>query len=469
MKKKKIAKSVKFHGIADKGLVVGRNDEGQVFFVENAVPGDVADVTVLRKRKGVPFGTINQFISYSDERVQPVCTHFDHCGGCKWQNLDYNAQIRYKSVNVVDAIRKIGKQDPDLVQPAMGSEINLYYRNKMEYTFSNKRWLTYEELNSGEEFTERDAVGFHISGAFDKVLDITQCHLQDLRANDIRNFIRDYAKENDLSFFDLREQKGLLRTLIIRNTTLDEWMVTMVFFENKKKEIKALMQNIEEKFSWITALQYIINNKKNDTIFDQEIIPVKGNSSIREKLGHVYFDIGVKSFFQTNTRQAERLYSTAKEFAELKGDELVFDLYTGLGSIALYIADRCRFVVGIEEVEPAIEDAWHNSRLNNIKNVDFYAGDVKDLFNNTLIEKFGKPDVIITDPPRAGMHADVVDMLLNVEAPKLVYVSCNPSTQARDIQILSTKYELMKVQPVDMFPHTHHIESVALLKLRSNP
>lgn len=466
MRKKKIARSVKFHGIADKGLVVGKNQEGQVFFVENAVPGDVADVTVLRKKKGIPFGVIDEFISYSDERVEVKCTHFEHCGGCKWQNLDYGAQTKYKGINVVDAIRKIAKQDPELVHQTMGAEYNLYYRNKMEYTFSNKRWLTYEELNSDKEFAERDAVGFHISGAFDKVLDITECHLQDLRANDIRNFVRDYAKENKLEFFDLRQQKGLLRTLIIRNTTLDEWMVTMVFFENKKKEIKALMNAIEEKFPWITALQYIINSKKNDTIFDQEIISVKGNASIREKLGSVYFDIGVKSFFQTNTRQAERLYSVAKEYAGLQGDELVFDLYTGLGSIALYVAGQCRFVVGIEEVEPAIKDAWHNSKLNNIENVDFYAGDVKDLFNNTLIEKFGKPDVIITDPPRAGMHTDVVEMLLNVEAPKIVYVSCNPSTQARDIELLSAKYELIKVQPVDMFPHTHHIESVALLTLK---
>ncbi len=460
-------KDVKFHGIADKGLAVGRNEEGKVFFVENAVPGDVADVFVLRNKKGVPFGFAQEITTFSDERVIAPCPHFDYCGGCKWQNLNYQSQLKYKQINVVDAVRKIAKQDPELVLDAVGSEKIFEYRNKLEFTFSNKRWLTPEEIKSEAEVNERDAVGFHISGAFDKVLDIFSCQLQDNKSNEIRNFIRDFAIENELSFFDLRIQKGLLRTLIIRNTTLGEWMVTMVFFENNKKQIQILLEAVKERFPDLTSIQYIVNAKKNDTIFDQEAHLFHGKRTIREKLGHVYFDIGVKSFFQTNTLQAEQLYSITKDFAGLQGDELVFDLYTGLGSIALYVADQCRFVVGIEEVEPAIADAKLNCELNNISNAAFYAGDVKDLFNETLIQKYGKPDVIITDPPRAGMHGDVVDMLLNIAPKKIVYVSCNPSTQARDIQLLSAKYNLVKLQPVDMFPHTHHIESVALLTLKT--
>jgi 23S rRNA (uracil1939-C5)-methyltransferase len=464
--RKKWVKGVVFHGIADKGMCVGKDPEGRVLFAEGAVPGDEADVFVLRNKKGVPFGIVKEVKTLSQERTAAPCIHFQHCGGCKWQNLTYQAQLKYKTIAVKDAIRKIAKLDDALVLPALGSDLVFGYRNKLEFTFSNKRWLKPEELHSEEEISDRNALGFHIAGAFDKVLDIKKCLLQDDFSNVIRNHIRAYAEREGLSFFDLRAQKGLLRTLIIRNTTLGEWMVTLVFFENKKDLILPLMKELQTTFPQITALQYIVNDKKNDTIFDQEVVHFAGKTSIRERLGSVYFDIGVKSFFQTNTLQAKVLYDIVKDFAGLKGEELVFDLYTGLGSIALYLANQCRQVVGIEEVAPAIEDAWKNTELNGIKNASFYAGDVKDLFTHSLIEKYGRPQIVITDPPRAGMHKDVVDMLLATEAEKIVYVSCNPSTQARDLALLSEKYRVEKIQPVDMFPHTHHIESVALLKLK---
>jgi 23S rRNA (uracil1939-C5)-methyltransferase len=464
--RKKWVKGVVFHGIADKGMCVGKDDTGKVIFAEGAVPGDTADVFVLRNKKGVPFGFVKEVQTLSEERTLAICQHFDHCGGCKWQNLKYSAQLKYKTVNVKDAVRKIAKMKESLVLPAIGSEEIFHYRNKLEFTFSNKRWLKPEELGIEGEISDRNGLGFHISGAFDKVLDIRACLLQDDFSNTLRNHIREYAEREDLSFFDLRQQEGLLRTLVIRNTTLGEWMVTLVFFENRKEQILPLMKNLQTTFPQITSLQYIINDKKNDTIFDRDVIPYAGKTSIREQLGPLYFDIGVKSFFQTNTSQAKVLYDIVKEYANLKGGELVFDLYTGLGSIALYVADQCKQVVGIEEVSAAIEDAWQNAQLNSIINASFYAGDVKDLFTHSLVEKYGKPDVVITDPPRAGMHKEVVDMLLSTAASTIVYVSCNPSTQARDLALLNEKYDVEKIQPVDMFPHTHHIESVALLRLR---
>lgn len=467
-RKKKSIQNLLITGIADKGKAVGRTEDGQVIFVERAVPGDVVDVLVIRKKKSMSEAVVTKFVSYSDQRIAAPCAHFGVCGGCKWQNLGYEAQLTHKFQTVKDCIRRIAKLDPDLISPIIGCVDNLHYRNKLEYSFSDRRWITTEEATTDEHITQLGAVGFHRPGSFDKIVDIEKCHLQDDLSNRIRNHVRTLAHEHKLSFYNIRAHHGFLRNMIVRNTTLGDWMVIMIFGEDDQDGIHLVLNDLKKYFPEITSLFYVVNTKVNDTIYDQTTHLVAGNPYILEKLGDVTYKVGPKSFFQTNPLQAKTLFDVAKDFAELQPDDTVYDLYTGLGSIALYIAQSVKNVVGIEEVEAAITDAKANMEFNNITNATFYAGDVKDILNPKFIKKHGHPRVVITDPPRIGMHPDVVETLLTLEAERIVYISCNPATQARDLLLLSAKYDTTKVQPVDMFPHTHHIESVAQLTLKKS-
>lgn len=451
--------------VADRGKSVAKDENGVVYFVDKAVPGDVVDILVLRKKKSFFQGVVKEYKKLSEDRVDPVCEYFGTCGGCKWQNLSYESQLKYKQNTVINAMTRIGKIDASIVQPIRGVEHIFNYRNKLEYSFSSKRWLTDEEIAKDGKIDQSPALGFHAPGAFDKVVDIQKCHLQEDLSNEIRNFMRTFTHAHEMEYYDARANTGLMRNVIVRNTTLNQWMV-IVSFGKKDDRNKELLAAMKEKFPQITSLYYVINQKKNDTILDQDILLYHGESYIVEQLGDVKYKIGPKSFFQTNTHQAKVLFDTVMEFAELKGEENVYDLYTGLGSIALYVSQQAKHVTGIEEVAPAIEDAKENARLNNIENTTFFAGDVKDILTDAFSDKHGKPDLVITDPPRAGMHKDVVHTLLKLESPRIVYVSCNPATQARDLELLSEKYNTIKMQPVDMFPHTHHIENVALLELK---
>jgi 23S rRNA (uracil1939-C5)-methyltransferase len=456
---------VVFHGIADKGQCVGKSASGDTVFAIGPVPGDKALVRVFKKRKTYFSGIVVSYLSHSADRTQPACTHFTQCGGCKWQHLDYRVQLEQKEQVVKDAITRIGKLSVDRFRPILPADPIYFYRNKMEFTFSTRRWLTDTEMTMGEN-KEAPVLGFHPPGSFDKVVDIRHCSLQQEPANHIRNTIRTIALSHKLSFYDSRNHEGFLRTLMIRVTTLGEIMVVIAFGAGESKKISLFVREVSNTLPEITSLYYCVNTKKNDSLYDLEMHHLSGKSTIRECLGPITYQIGPKSFFQTNTRQAVNLYEVVKEFANLSGSEMVYDLYTGLGSIALYLAAHARHIVGIEEIPAAIEDAKKNAQDNNIENVDFIAGDVRFLFQTTLIHQFGKPELIITDPPRAGMHPEVVAFLLTVEAPKIIYVSCDPATQARDLQILSEKYHILHMQPVDMFPHTHHIENVALLALK---
>lgn len=460
-----ILPAVEMTGIADKGLCVGRHEGGKVVFVENAAPGDVADVRVFKRTKAYYLASPVLFHRYSVDRVQPFCSHYGVCGGCKWQHLGYEAQLRHKTQVVQDALQRIGKVEVGEWLPMLGAQSDTFYRNKLEFAFSNKRWLTVEELEQGLE-KDADVLGFHRPGAFDKVLDIEKCWLQPEPSNAIRNGIKAIALAQGLSFYDLKGQHGLLRNLMLRITSLGEVMALISFGESQPEQIKGLLDEVLRQFPQITTLCYCINTKSNDTIYDLEVLTHHGKGYVEEMLGAVKFRIGPKSFFQTNTAQATRLYDVVVDFAQLQGHENVYDLYTGIGSIALYVARRCKKVVGIEEIEAAIDDARENAALNQIENVAFYAGDVRHMLTNEFARQHGRPDLLITDPPRAGMHPDVVRMLLELESPRIVYVSCNPATQARDVQLLGEKYDVLKVQPVDMFPHTHHMESVALLQLK---
>jgi len=465
---KKIFENVLITGIADKGRAIGRTAEGQVIFTEGPVPGDVVDILALRKRKGFLEGVVNTYHTLSDERTVPLCPHFGVCGGCKWQHLSYQSQLKYKYQVVKDNMTRIARLPESIVLPVLPCKDVFYYRNKLEYSFSDKRWITEEEVNSGKEIHQSPALGFHRPGFFEKIVDITTCKLQDSRSDEIRNFVREFTLTNDYTYYDVKQHNGLMRNMIIRNSTLDEWMVVVIFGQNDEKRISALMEALRNKFSFINSLHYVVNTKWNDTIFDLDIKLFHGRSYITEQLGDVAYQIGPKSFFQTNSKQAVALFDIAVGFADVGPDDIVYDLYTGLGSIALYMASKIKKVIGIEEIEPAIADARHNMELNNIPNAIFYSGDVKDLLNRDFMLKHGKPDVVITDPPRAGMHEKVIQTLLQMESPKIIYVSCNPATQARDLALLSEKYEVLEVQPVDMFPHTHHVESVANLRLKKS-
>ncbi len=463
--KNQILEKVRITGIADKGKAVGRTHLGEVVFVDDAVPGDLVDVRVIRKKKSLAEGVVIQFQELSLDRVTPSCRHFGICGGCKWQHLDYQAQLLHKEQTVRDCMQRIARLDPQIVLPIIGCSENFRYRNKLEFSFSNRRWLTKEETQSEDDLSGQGALGFHRPGFFDKIVAIEECLLQDPLSNDIRNFVREYTLQQNLTYFDPRAHEGLMRNMIVRNTTLGEWMVIVVFGYRDEEVIESMMSAIQVAFPQITSLLYVINEKNNDTIFDREVFTWHGRPYIVEKLGHTEYRIGPKSFFQTNPKQAMTLFDVAREFAEFSKEDNVYDLYTGLGSIALYISEDVAQVTGIEEIPEAIADAHINKELNKITNASFYAGDVKDLLNEDFIQRHGKADVIITDPPRQGMHEKVVETILELETPRIVYISCNPATQARDLALLSKKYTVTKVQPVDMFPHTHHIESVAQLVL----
>ena len=435
-----------------------------VVFVPMLIPGDLVDLRVIRKRKKYLEGKVIRFHKYSDDRIEPLCSHFGICGGCKWQHLPYNLQLRFKEKQVRDNLKRIGKTELPDIKPIIGSDDIFLYRNKLEYTFSNKRWLTKEEVESGTEFDRENALGFHIPGLFDKVLDIKECHLQPEPTNQIRNAVKEYAHLHSLEFFDLREQKGFLRNLVIRNSLDGNVMVIAVFFHEDIEKREGLLDYLSSEFPQITSLMYVINSKRNDSLNDQDPILYRGENHLVEYMDGLKFRIGPKSFYQTNTKQALKLYNVAREFAGLTGKEVVYDLYTGTGTIANFIAGSAGKVIGIEYVEDAIADAEINSEINNIKNTFFFSGDMKDVLSEQFILDNGKPDVIITDPPRAGMHEDVVKILSRSGAERIVYVSCNPSTQARDILLLSENYHVAEVQPVEMFPHTHHVENVVLLK-----
>lgn len=449
--------------IAEEGKGVAKADE-LVVFVDKAVPGDIVDVKIVKKKKNFAEAVIETLHTASDLRTDPFCEHFGTCGGCKWQHMQYDAQLHFKQKNVEAALQRLAKVDTSSMEPILGSAENKYYRNKLEYTFSNKRWLNAQDMTDREDL-EMNALGFHVPLRFDKILDIQHCYLQAEPSNTLRNEVRAYALKNELSFYDLRNHEGSLRNLIIRTSSTGEVMVVVVFAYAEPEQVNGLMEHLKVNFPEITSLLYILNQKKNDTIFDQDVITYAGRDYIFEEMNGLKFKIGAKSFYQTNSLQAHELYKITKEFAGFKGDELVYDLYTGAGTIANFIAGSVKQVIGVEYVPTAIEDAKFNSELNGIQNTVFYAGDMKDILTTDFIAAHGKPDVVITDPPRAGMHTDVVERLLEMEAEKIVYVSCNAATQARDLALLKEKYEVSRIKPVDMFPHTQHVENVVLLNL----
>ena len=440
-----------------------------VIFVPYVVPGDVVDLQLKRKKNHYAEAVAVKFHEFSPKRAVPFCKHYGICGGCKWQVLPYEEQLKYKQKQVFDNLTRIGKIELPEITPIMGSKKSQFYRNKLEFTFSNKRWLTDEEVKMDVKYDQMNAVGFHIPGAFDKVLAIDECWLQDDISNQIRNAVRDYAYEHDFSFYNIRQQEGLLRNLMIRTSSTGELMVLLqcrVENDNDLNKVKELLTFVSEKFPEITSLLYVINNKCNDTINDLDVVVFKGNDHIFEEMEGLKFKIGAKSFYQTNSEQAYELYKVTRDFAGLTGSELVYDLYTGTGTIANFVSKKASKVIGIEYVPEAIEDAKVNSQINGIENTLFYAGDMKDILTQEFINEHGRPDVIITDPPRAGMHNDVIDTILFAEPKRIVYVSCNPATQARDLSLLDVKYSVKAIQPVDMFPHTHHVENVVLLEKR---
>ena len=449
--------------IAEEGKGVAKADE-LVVFVDKAVPGDVVDVRLVKKKKNFAEAVIEELHTASPFRTDPFCQHFGVCGGCKWQHMQYDAQLNFKYKNVEAALQRLAKVDTTSMEPILGSAENKYYRNKLEYTFSNKRWLDKVDMDDRDDL-ELNALGFHVPGRFDKILDIQHCYLQAEPSNTFRNQVRAYALRTGLTFYDLRNHEGNLRNLIIRTSSTGEVMVAVIFAYVEQSEIDGLMEYLKVNFPEITSLQYIVNQKKNDTIFDQDVVTYAGRDHIFEEMDGLKFKIGIKSFYQTNSAQAHELYKITRDFAGFTGNELVYDLYTGAGTIANFVARNVKQVVGIEYVPTAIEDAKFNSQLNGIDNAIFYAGDMKDILTADFISAHGKPDVVITDPPRAGMHTAVVERLLEMEAEKIVYVSCNAATQARDLALLKEKYQVARIKPVDMFPHTQHVENVVLLTL----
>jgi 23S rRNA (uracil1939-C5)-methyltransferase len=457
-----VLEKVTITDIGAEGKAIARVDK-MVVFVPMLIPGDVADIKVIRKRKKYIEGVAVRIHEYSPLRIEPVCTHFGICGGCKWQHLPYEQQLKWKEKQVFDNLTRIGGIDLQSINPIIGSDDVLYYRNKLEYTFSDRRWISREEIMTGDRIEKEDALGFHIPGVFDKVLDLEFCHLQPEPTNAIRNAVKRYSAEKGLQYYDLREQRGFLRNLIVRNSLAGEVMVIVVFGTDEKEKREDLLDFLGSEFPAVSSLMYIINTKRNDSISDQVVLPYKGKDHLTEYIGGLQFRVGPKSFYQTNTRQGAVLYGIVKELASLTGSETVYDLYTGTGTIANFIAGSARHVTGIEYVEEAIADARRNSEINGIKNTSFFAGDIKDVMSEHFMADNGRPDIIITDPPRAGMHADVVKSILSAAPDRIVYVSCNPATQARDVKLLGESYKVAAVQPVDMFPQTHHVENVALL------
>ncbi len=460
-KKNIIAEKVKVEAFASEGKCIVRVD-GKVTFVKGVAPGDVIDLQVTRKKKNYQEGIATRIIEYSNERSNSFCDHYGLCGGCKWQHLRYEKQLEYKRQQVIDNLERIGGIPLPEVAATLPSPRTKYYRNKLEFTFSPNRWLTNEEIRSGEKF-DRNGLGFHLPGKFDKILDIKMCHLQPEPSNAIKNEIRSYALANGLSFYDLNTHKGFLRNLIIRTSTAGEVMVILQAGDDQPAILKKLLEHIVNSFPGITSLYYVVNKKKNETFHDLDVVLFHGSPYITEKIEGLEFRIGPKSFFQTNPEQAGHLYKHAKAFANLTGEETVFDLYSGTGTIALYMAQNAKKVIGMESIPEAVEDAKTNALINKIENVEFLEGDIKELLHSTVIGKFGRPDLLITDPPRAGMHPGVISSLLDLGPPAIVYISCNPATQARDVALLSGKYRIKAVQPVDMFPHTPHVENIVLL------
>lgn len=463
--KKFVIKGLPILDYASEGKSLGKID-GKVIFVEGAVPGDVADIFITKNKKDWAEGKAINFTAYSTERVQPFCKHFGVCGGCKWQMLPYQKQLHYKQQEAEQILKRIGKTDLPQILPIIGSANTIYYRNKLEFTFSNKRYLTSEEINKAQQIPQENALGYHAPAIFDKIIDIHECWLMDDVNNLIRNSLRDYAAENKLSYYDIKEHKGFLRNIIIRHCTTGELMINLIFGYDDTEEIKKILNYLLEKIPSITTLLFTINPKWNDSINDLSPQIFSGNGYITEMLGEFKFKISPKSFFQTNTTQAVKLYEAANNFAGLSGNEIVYDLYCGTGSIGIFLSKQAKKIIGIDVIEESINDANENAALNNISHAQFFAGDVIKVCNQDFFNKHGSPDVIITDPPRAGMHEKLIAMLLKTMAPKIVYISCNIATQARDINLLSENYNVEKVQPLDMFPHTHHIECIVLLKLK---
>jgi 23S rRNA (uracil1939-C5)-methyltransferase len=465
-RKKLVLENIPVTGYAAEGKALARID-GKVIFIEGAVPGDVADVMITKNKKDWAQGKATRIKEYSAERVQPFCIHFGICGGCKWQMLPYEKQLEYKEQEVRDVIKRIGRINDAPVLPILGSAKTIHYRNKLEFTFSNKKYLTHDELEDlGEDQWPGGALGYHVPRLYDKIVEITECWLMDEVNNRIRNGLREFAQKNNYSYYDITEHKGFLRNILIRNCTTGELMVNLVFGNEDKEKRENILNYLLEIVPEISTLVYTINQKWNDSLTELEPQTYYGKGYVTEKLGDYYFKISPKSFFQTNTLQAEVLYNVAKEFAELTGNEIVYDLYCGTGSIGIFLSKHAKKIIGVEMIEEAIIDAKANAQLNNLSHTFFYAGDVIEICNDAFFEMHGRPDVLIVDPPRAGLHNKLITKLLEIKSPKIVYVSCNVATQARDLQLLNEKYVVEKIQPVDMFPHTHHIESVALLKLR---
>ncbi|RXG32832.1 23S rRNA m(5)U-1939 methyltransferase [Leeuwenhoekiella marinoflava DSM 3653] len=449
-----------------KGKAIAKAPDGRVIFINNAVPGDVVDVQTQKQRKAYYEGTAIKINEYSPKRTEPECQHFGTCGGCKWQNMHYDYQLEYKQREVVNNLQRLGKIELPEITPISGSKEIYFYRNKMEFSFSDSKWLTLKQIQSDKIIEDRNALGFHIPGMWDKILDIDKCWLQRDPSNAIRNGVKDFATANNIPFFNTRNQEGLLRTLMIRTSSIGELMVLIQFFKEDKQQRELVLNYLKETFPEITSLLYVINEKGNDTIYDQEVICYSGRDHIFEEMEGLQFKINAKSFYQTNSEQAYELYKITRDFAGLTGAETVFDLYTGTGTIAQFVAKEAKKVIGVEAIPDAITAAKANAQLNGIENVEFYVGDMKNVFNDAFIAQHGQPDVIITDPPRDGMHKDVVAQLAKIKADRIVYVSCNSATQARDLAMLDELYKVERIQPVDMFPQTHHVENVVLLKLR---
>ncbi|GAA4231174.1 23S rRNA (uracil(1939)-C(5))-methyltransferase RlmD [Postechiella marina] len=461
--RKQIFENVEIIDAGAKGKTIGKAPDGKVIFLPNAVPGDVVDVQTFKKRKAYYEGKATVFHKLSDKRTEPACEHFGTCGGCKWQDMGYEHQLFYKQKEVTNNLTRIGHIELPEVTPILGSANQYFYRNKMEFSFSDSRWLTLEEVQSDEDLGDRNALGFHIPGMWDKILDVKKCHLQADPSNAIRNAVKQFALDHNLEFFNTRNQTGLLRTMMIRTSSTGDIMVMIQFFKEDKNKRELILDFLAETFPEITSLQYVINGKANDTIYDQDVILYKGNDHIFEEMEGLKFKINAKSFYQTNSDQAFELYKITRNFAELSGNELVYDLYTGTGTIAQFVAKHAKKVIGVESVPDAITAAKENAQLNKINNVEFFVGDMKHVFNDAFIATHGHPDVIITDPPRDGMHKDVVKQILNIAPEKVVYVSCNSATQARDLELMDDMYKVVKTQAVDMFPQTFHVENVVLL------
>ena len=450
---------------ANKGKSVAKHD-GIAIFVQGGVPGDICDIKVFKRRKKFWEASIEKIHTYSERRTEPKCEHFGTCGGCKWQNMKYESQLDFKENEVLNNLKRIGGIELPAHSEIIGSENEYFYRNKMEFTFSNKRWLTAEEVQSEVDIPDKDALGFHVPGMFDKVINLNNCHLQKEPSNAIRLSVKQFADENGLTFFDIRNHEGLLRNLMIRTSCTNDLMVLVQFYENDEKNINLLMEHLKTSFPEITSLLYIINQKANNTMYDQKVVCYNGKDHIMEEMDGLYFKIGAKSFFQTNSEQAKVLYQKTKELAQITENDLVYDLYTGTGTIAQYVATSAKKVVGIDSVEEGIKAAYKNAERNNIENCTFYTGDMKEIFTDEFIAKNGTPNVIITDPPRDGMHKKVIEQILRICAKRIVYLSCNSATQSRDLALMDEKYKVTNIQPVDMFPQTHHVENIVVLELK---